>query len=364
MSHQHDNGHTDVGEDSGGDGHGKGQGPDHPGHHHSGPERASGTVDWSRRLVHPHRHDHAEAVGIGTSREGTRALAVSLAGLGITAILQVVVFAISGSVALLADTIHNFSDALTALPLGLAFWLSRRSPTRRYTYGFGRSEDLAGIFIVLTIAASSIVAAYEAIDRLVDPREMTNVGWVFVAGMIGFIGNELAAVYRIRVGRRIGSAALVADGHHARVDGFTSLAVVAGATGTSLGWEAADPIAGLAISIAIAGVVVAAARDIYRRLMDAVDPRVVEEIEEVVDSVERVVSVDSVRVRWIGHELRADIELTCDTHLSLADAHGVAELARHRLLHEIPRLTEALIHVSPDSHHGDPHELTRHHFLG
>jgi len=364
--HAHDHGHEhahDHGHDNGHD-HEHDRGHDHAhdrGHDHAH-DHGTGVIGWAKGLLHPHSHDHGESVGITASKEGTRALTVSLVGLGITAVVQVVIFAVSGSVALLADTIHNFSDALTALPLGLAFWLSRRPPTRRYTYGFGRSEDLAGIFIVLTIAVSSVVAAYEAIDRLVHPREISNVGWVALAGVIGFLGNELAAVYRIRVGRRIGSAALVADGYHARTDGFTSLAVVLGAVGAWMGWKAADPIAGLVISVAIAGVVAVAARDIYRRLMDAVDPETVDEIERITGGVEGVMAVDNVRLRWIGHELRADVELTCDTHLGLADAHAVAEVARHRLLHEVPRLVDALIHVSPDAHHGDPHQVTRHHF--
>src|SRR5262249_46233929 len=157
-------------------------------------------------------------------REGIRALKVSLAGLAVTAILQVVVVMVSGSVALMADTIHNFADALTAVPLAIAFSLGRRKPNKRYTYGYGRAEDLAGVFIVFMIALSAVIAAWEAIRRLVNPEDVHHVGWVIAAGLIGFAGNELVAVYRIRVGRDIGSAALVADGLHARTDGLTSLA--------------------------------------------------------------------------------------------------------------------------------------------
>ena len=195
--------------------------------------------------------------------------------LGVTAGLQIIIVIASGSVALLADTIHNFGDALTAIPLGLAFVLGRRPPTKRYTYGFGRAEDLAGVFVVAMIALSAVVAGYEAIDRLLDPQEMRHIPWVMAAGVIGFAGNELVAVYRIRVGRRIGSAALVADGLHARTDGLTSLAVVIGASGSALGWDLADPIVGLVITLAIVAIVRSAARDIYRRLMDAVEPALV-----------------------------------------------------------------------------------------
>jgi cation diffusion facilitator family transporter len=178
-------------------------------------------------------------------------------------------------VALLGDTLHNAADALTAVPLGIAFVVGRRPPTRRYTYGYGRAEDLAGVVIVVIIAASSALAAYEAITRLAHPRSVSNLIAVAVAAVIGFAGNELVARYRIRVGRKIGSAALVADGLHARTDGFTSLAVLLGVGGVALGWDWADPVVGLVITVAILAVLRQAAREIYRRLMDAVDPALV-----------------------------------------------------------------------------------------
>ena len=292
-----------------------------------------------------------------------RALKISLVGLAVTAAFQMVIVAISGSVALLADTIHNFSDALTAIPLAFAFWLGRRRPTKGYTYGYGRAEDLAGIFIVAMIALSAAVAGWEAVRRLMDPQDIDNVGWVMAAGLIGFAGNETVAVYRIRVGRRIGSAALVADGLHARTDGFTSLAVVAGAAGVAAGFPLADPIVGLLITAAIGVVLRGAARDIYRRLMDSVDPNLVDEVIGVVGSVPGVEGVEAVRIRWLGHELRAEVEIVSDADLSLADAHAVAEEAHHRLLHGIPRLTRATLHTSPCAHDGrDHHAATAHHF--
>ena len=311
--------------------------------------------------AHGHTHDHTSAVddALTASDEGIRALKISLAGLGVTAALQVVIVVISGSVALLADTIHNFGDALTAIPLGVAFVIGKRPPTRRYTYGFGRAEDLAGVFVVGMIALSAIVAGYEAINRLLDPRDVNHIPWVMAAGIIGFAGNELVAVYRIRVGRKIGSAALVADGLHARTDGFTSLAVVAGAIGAALGWQLADPIVGLVITVAILGIVRSAARDIYRRLMDAVDPALVDEIEHVLGHVDGVEEIGAVRIRWSGHELFAEVEIVADADLTLADAHAVAEAAEHKLLHDVPKLAKATIHVNPtgDGHH----ESTSHH---
>jgi cation diffusion facilitator family transporter len=269
------------------------------------------------------------------------------------------VVALTGSVALLSDTLHNLGDALTALPLALAFWLGRRPPSRRYTYGYGRAEDLAGVFIVVMITLSAVVAAIESLQRLVHPQEVRHVGAVAAAGVIGFIGNELVARYRITVGSQIGSAALVADGLHARTDGFTSLAVVLGAAGVAVGWDWADPLVGLLITVTILVVLRDAARDVWRRLMDAVDPRLVDQAEAVLAETPGVIAVGEVRMRWIGHQIRAECEVVVDDAITVADGHAVAEDAQHRLLHAIPRLTAALVHADPHgSHH---HDVTRHH---
>jgi len=284
-------------------------------------------------------------------------------GLGVTATLQALVFLASGSVALLADTIHNFADALTALPLGVAFVLGRRPPNKRYTYGYGKAEDLAGVFIVTTIAISSAVAGWAAVRRLTHTQNMQHVGWVLAAGLIGFAGNELVAVYRIRVGRRIGSAALIADGLHSRTDGFTSLAVVLGALGAYAGWDVADPIIGLVITLAILVILKGAVRDIYRRLMDSVDPALVDQATQVLSSVKGIEDVDGLHVRWVGHELWLEAEVVSDCELSLAGSHAISEEGRHRLLHEIPRLRHVVIHSDPCAHNGvDHHRLTAHHF--
>lgn len=333
----------------------------HGDHHDRGDGHRHGTIAAIRHLFSSHSHDHADAIDAATAnREGMRALVISLGGLGLTAVLQVFVVALSGSVALLADTVHNVSDALTAVPLGFAFWLGRRPADRRYTYGYGRAEDLAGIFIVAMIALSAGVAAWQAVDRLVDPQPIDRAGWVAAAGIIGFAGNELVATYRIRVGRRIGSAALVADGLHARTDGLTSLAVLAAALGAIAGWRLTDPIVGLAISAVILNVLRHAARDIYRRLMDRVDPALVDRIEHQLTLATGIRTVDRVRVRWIGHELHADAEVALDPSLDLATAHDVLEDARHQLLHGIPRLGDILLHANPAGR-PDAHDRTCHH---
>lgn len=316
-------------------------------HDHHDHEHTIGSA--LREVFVPHSHDAGDSIddALESSAAGIRAVKISLVVLGITAIAQIGIVAVSGSVALLADTIHNFSDALTAIPLWIAFAVGTKAATRRYTYGFGRAEDLAGLFIVATIALSAVIAGIESVRRLVDPVPIDNVGWVAVAGLVGFLGNEWVALYRIRVGRKIGSAALVADGLHARTDGFTSLAVLFGAGGAALGFPLADPIVGLVITAAILVVLRTAIRDVFRRLMDAVDPRFVDTAEEALAAEPGVTGVRSVKMRWIGHRLHADAELDIDPDVSLAEAHRIAHEAEHTLTHAVPRLASALVHAYP-----------------
>jgi cation diffusion facilitator family transporter len=319
----------------------------HPhGQDHGHPHGLRGAI---KEVFAPHSHDSADSIdsALESSAAGIRAVKVSLLVLGVTAIAQIAIVVISGSIALAADTIHNFSDALTAVPLWIAFALSTKAATRRYTYGFGRVEDLAGLFVVAMITLSAIVAGYEAIERLIHPQPIANLGWVALAGLAGFVGNEWVALYRIRVGRRIGSAALVADGLHARTDGFTSLAVLVGAGGVVLGFPIADPIVGLIIAVAILAVLRTATRDVFRRLIDGVDPELVDTAEAVLAGQASVRSVHSVRLRWIGHRLHADAELDVDPTLSLAAAHRIAHDSEHDLTHALPKLATAMIHAYP-----------------
>nr|WP_236719039.1 cation diffusion facilitator family transporter [Wenjunlia vitaminophila] len=318
-----------------------------------------------RHLLVPHSHASADKLdaALESSARGMRALWVSLAVLGFTAIAQAVIVVFSGSVALLGDTVHNASDALTAVPLGIAFVLGRRAATRRFTYGYGRAEDLAGIVIVATIAASAVFSAWIAIDRLVDPREMRHLWVVAAAAVVGFVGNEWVARYRIRIGRQIGSAALVADGLHARTDGYTSLAVLLSAGGAALGWQLADPVVGLLITAAILLVLRDAAREVFRRVMDAVDPALVDTAETALRQVPGVREIGGLRLRWIGHRLRAEADIVVDGHLNVRAGHRIAVEAEHALLHAIPKLSAAVIHtdVEPDDVERDPHHLLAHH---
>jgi len=303
-----------------------------------------------RHGITPHSHDATDKVdaALETSRDGIRALWISFVVLAVTAFAQVVVVVFSGSVALLGDTLHNVADALTAVPLGIAFVVGRRAATRRYTYGYGRAEDLAGVVIVLVIAASSALAGYEALRRLIHPAAMSHLPAVAVAAVVGFAGNEIVAGYRIRVGRRIGSAALVADGLHARADGFTSLAVLLGVAGVALGWRWADPVVGLTITVMIGFILKDAALRVYRRLMDAVDPVLVDRAEAVLRATPGVLDVGEIRLRWIGHELRSECAITVAGTASVVTAHAVAHDAEHRLVHAVARLTAALVHPEPD----------------
>lgn len=329
----------------------------HGDHGHDQGERAhahgGGLAAWWHKLGHvmsPHSHDSADKVdsAMETSRDGIRALWISLAVLGATAIMQAIVVVFSGSVALLGDTLHNVTDALTAVPLGIAFVLGRRTATRRYTYGYGRAEDLAGIVIVVFIAASSALAGYEAVRRLLHPADVSHLPYVAAAALVGFAGNEIVARYRITVGRRIGSAALVADGLHARTDGFTSLAVLLGVGGIAVGWRWADPVVGLLITVAILFVLKNAAREVYRRLMDAVDPALVDQVEATLRATPDVLGVGDVRLRWIGHQLRAECEIAVADTATIVTAHAIAHDAEHRLIHAVPRLAAAVVHAEPD----------------
>jgi len=320
---------------------------------------------WARvrHAVGPHSHDHDRAVDpvLESSAEGLRALWISLAGLAATALAQAVVVALSGSVALLGDALHNGADALTAVPLGVAFLLSRRRPTRRYTYGYGRAEDLAGIVIVAVIVLSSAAAAYAAVTRLLHPHPVTHLAAVAAAAAVGFAGNELVARYRISTGRRIGSAALVADGLHARTDGFTSLAVLIGAGGVAIGWRWADPVVGLLITAAIAMVGWQAAREVGRRLMDSVDPALTEQAEATLLATPGVLAAGRVRLRWVGRTLRAECEISVDPASTVVQAHGIAVSAEHALIHAIPRLSAASVHADPLDTSTDHHAVLADH---
>jgi cation diffusion facilitator family transporter len=327
--------------------HPHGAGHDH-GHDH---DHGGGVLGWLRHTF-AHSHDVHEKVdaAMETHERGIWSLKISLLGLGLTALFQVVVVWFSGSTALLADTIHNFGDAATSIPLWIAFALVRRGQTRRFTYGFGRAEDVAGVLIVALIFFSACVAGYESVRKLVDPQPVSHLGWVAAAAVIGFLGNEAVAIFRIRVGKEIGSAALIADGQHSRVDGFTSLAVLIGAIGVWAGVPILDPLIGLAITVAILFIVKDAARAVFLRLLDGVEPAILAKVEHAPLHVDGVQEVHAARARWLGHRVHADLHVTVDRRLSVAEAHAIVERVQHALASHVPSFGGATIHVCPCTH--------------
>lgn len=277
----------------------------------------------------------------------------SFLGLLGTALVQAIIVALSGSMALLADTVHNFADAATAIPLWIAFACSRLKPNRRFSYGYGRVEDLAGGAIVLTILASAVVVGYQSVLRLLRPEPVEYVWAVALASVVGFLGNEAVARFRINVGHEIGSAALVADGYHARVDGLTSLAVLVGAAGVWLGYPLADPLVGLLITLVILALVWQSARMIFTRMLDGVEPGVLEAAEEVAHQAPGVREVAEVRARWSGHRLHLEVNVAVDPALSVAEGHGIAKEVRHQILHHVPHVSQVTVHVDPVSEVGE-----------
>jgi cation diffusion facilitator family transporter len=290
----------------------------------------------------------------GTER-GIWAVQWSFAGMVVTAVAQLVVVYFSGSVALLADTVHNFGDATTAVPLWIAFALASRRPTRRFTYGYGRVEDLAGAIVVLIILATALIAGYQSVQRLLYPQPVYHLGAVALGALLGFLGNEAVAQFRLRIGREIGSAALVADGYHARADGLVSLAVLVGTAGVWAGFPNADPIVGILITLMILWIVGESSRTVFTRMLDGVEPEVVEEIQHTVVDTPGVREVAETRVRWLGHRLHAEINLSVADGLSVQEAHTIAREVRHRLLHQLSYLSNATIHVDPDGTAGEAH---------
>jgi cation diffusion facilitator family transporter len=340
---------------------------DHDEHDHGEHGHSHGGGVWGLLSSVFHFHGHGDqqqqlaADAAMATEEGIKTIWLALGILGLTTALQVVIVALSGSVALLADTVHNLGDALNSIPLLIAFYLARRGATRRYTYGFGKAEDVAGIFIVLSIAFSAGYIFWESFQKLLSPAPLTNLLWVAAAALIGFLGNEGVAWLQIRAGRRIGSDAMIADGMHARTDGLTSLAVLLAVLGTWLGFPIVDPLIGLLIGVAILFITRDAAKTIWYRLMDAVDPAIVDKVEQAAAKVPGVQQAHDVRVRWLGHRLHSELHIVVDEDLPTHASHAIAEEVRHALLHTLPGLSLVSVHVDPCGHSGADHHATNAH---
>ncbi len=319
--------------------------------------------DHNEADQHGHTHGTIDASITATER-GLWAVKWSFIGLSLTTLIQIVIFYYSSSIALLADAIHNIGDAGTAIPLGIAFILGRRKPSKRFTYGFGRVEDLAGLVVVLTILASAVFAGYESIYRLFNPRPVTYLWAVAVGGIIGFLGNEGVAIFRIKVGKEMGSAALIADGYHARTDGIASLAVLASAIGVYLGYPLADPIIGIIMTLLILRIVWESSAAVFTRILDGVDPDVPDKIKEQTKQAKGVQAVEEVRVRWLGHRMHAEVNVTVAEDLSVEQGHDIACAVRHDLLHNLQFLSEVTVHIDPSNASGEKHHHIEEHEHG
>lgn len=362
--HPHDHSHADGRPHDHGHSHDHGDGHSHDhgdGHSHS---HGTGIVGWFQTIFHWHGHSHQQSEmatdqALVDNKEGVRVLWISLGALLLTSLLQIFIVWLSGSVALLADTMHNIGDGLNSIPLLIALYLARRVATRRYTYGFGKAEDVAGIFIVISIAISAIIVFWESFQKFINQEPMTNLGWVAAAAIIGFLGNEFVAVLEIRTGRKIGSAAMVTDGLHARTDGLTSLSVLLAAIGTWLGFPILDPIIGVLIGVAILFITRDAIVAMWYRLMDAIEPEYMDRAEAVIERQTDIKALRRLRMRWVGHRLHAEIVIAVDPELTTSQSHHIAEQLRHDIFHEFSTLSEVMIHVDPWSEMAEKyHEST------
>ena len=305
-----------------------------------------------------HGHTHLPSGPHATdSADGLRVVSIATGGMFVVALIEFGIFAISGSAGLLSDALHNFGDVLTTVALFAAFLVARRPATLRYTYGFHRAEDLAGAFISLAIVVSAGAAAYESYIRLIHNVTPTQIPLSIFAALIGFAGNEALAEYKIRAGRRLNSQALIADGQHSRADGVTSLAAAFGLLLTAFGVRQADPVAGLLISVAILYILVDVGREVFYRLMDAVEPAVVEQIRGIARATPGVQDVQDIRARWSGRRLYIAMNIGADAGITLADAHAIAERVRQETLAHVTGAALVDIHVDPLGLPGDidPH---------
>ena len=335
MAHSHEQSHHHH--DDGG----------HHHHHHSG----NILVKIAQALHLPgftHDHSHADLASDRAfldNRLAVRTVWIALVALGLTTALQIVIYIASGSVALLADTVHNLGDALNSIPLLFAFYIARRAANKRFTYGYGRLEDIAGVFIVISIGFSAAYIIYESVQRLLNPLPLANLEWIALASLVGFVGNELVALMQIRVGRRIGSDAMIADGQHALIDGLTSLAVLIAVIGTLIGLPILDPLVGVVIGIAIVGITWNAIKAVWYRMMDAVDPHLVEHVEAHTRGVAGVDEVLTLRLRWVGHRMYGVMKLRVPAETTLAASGEIVRAVQHEAGHVVPQMEELTIEV-------------------
>lgn len=307
-------------------------------------------------------HGVASFAGPEGTKVGLRTIWISAVLLAVAAAFQFVVVAIGNSVGLLADALDNLGDVITTIALAIAFLAARRAADRRYTFGHQRLEDLAGVFVVLVIWASAAYAGWESYRKLTSDHEVTSLALGMIAALFGAVMNEGVARYKIAIGKKINSPPLIADGHHARTDALASVAAFAGLLGVQLGWKAADPIAGFVIVLAIVAIAVDASRHVFARLLDAVDPEIIDRIEHVVEETEGVLGHGRIQARWAGRSLYVSVTVAADGGISLARAHDIGEAVHHKIIHELPGVAQVDVHVDPwEAHAADAHGSTADH---
>jgi cation diffusion facilitator family transporter len=307
-------------------------------------------------------HGVAAVAGPEGTKAGLRAIRLSAAVLAVAAGAQLAVVAIGGSAGLFASALDNLGDVISTVALALAFMAARRAADDRYTFGYQRLEDLAGVVVVAVIWASAGLAAFESFRKLVGEHRPTAIGVGIAVAIVGAIANEVVARYKMRVGRSIGSQPLIADGRHARIDALASVAAFAGLLGVKLGWRGADPIAGLLITVAIVAIAWDASRHVLARVLDAVDPEIVDRIMHVASETEGVAGLGRVQARWAGRSLYVSLTVAVDGNLSVADAHAVGEAVHHQVLHELPGVAQVDVHVDPwEAHAEGAHQVTLDH---
>ena len=307
-------------------------------------------------------HGVAAVAGPEGTKAGLRAIRICAAVLAVAVVVQLVVVGIGGSAGLFAAALDNLGDVISTVALALAFMAARRAADDRYTFGHQRLEDIAGIVVVLVIWTSAGLAAFESVRKLSGPHRPTALGVGLVVAGIGTLGNEIVARYKMRVGRAIGSQPLIADGRHARIDALASVAAFAGLLGVKLGWRAADPVAGLLITIAIVAIAWDASRHVLARVMDAVDPSVVSSIEHAARETPGVAGIGRIQARWVGRSLYVTLTVAVDGAVPVSDAHAISEAVHHHIIHDLPGVAQVDVHVDPwEAHAEDAHRATSAH---
>jgi cation diffusion facilitator family transporter len=290
----------------------------------------SGVRDPALSFVLPTLADDASE-----RRQANRALGVSAVGLTLTGVIELLIAILTGSVGLLGDALHNLSDVSTSALVFLGFQASKKAPTDRYPYGYERAEDLAGVGIAIVIWASAVFAGVESVRKLIDHGHTSHIGIGMIGALLGIIGNQVVARYKLIVGRRINSATLVADAKHSWLDALSSAGALAGLVAVAFGLRWGDPVAGLAVTAFIAHVGWEVTSDVLHRLMDGIDPDILTAAEAAASEVPGVHHVHA-QARWTGRTLRVELEGWVDSRLTVSQADEIGRVVASRVGHALP----------------------------